>query len=81
MLTEEHLLLTTVGGAAPECSVFCVLLVEKGHKTYGELISYVRCRLSFALLRPAIMCIHGSRSAYHRPVNSLRGVALIEGRI
>ena len=88
MLTEEHLLLsffTTVGGAAPECSVFlflflkrlCALLVEKGHKTYGVLMLYVQCRLSFALLRSAIMCIRGSRLAYHRPpVNSRSGKLL-----
>ena len=81
------LVFTTIGGAAPECSVcfnrLCALLVvlEKGHKTYVELMLYVRCRLSFALLRFAIMCIRGYRSAYHRAVNSLREVALIEGRI
>ena len=79
------LVFTTVGGAAPECSMFlkrlCTLLAEKGDKSYGEVMSYVRCRLSFALLRSAIMCIRGSRSAYHRPVNTLRDVALIESRI
>ena len=35
----------------------------------------------FTILRSAIMCIYGSRSVYHRPVNSLREGALIEGRI
>ena len=70
------LVFTTVGGAAPECSMFlkrlCTLLAEKGDKSYGEVMSYVRCRLSFALLRSAIMCIRGSRSAYHRPVKEVR---------
>ena len=90
MLTAEHLLLSfSPRSALLRLSArffffrsgFAFYSWKKGHKTYGKLMSYVRCRLSFALLRSAIMCIRGSRSAYHRPVNSPREVALIEVRI
>ena len=38
------------------------------------------CRLSFTMLRAAIMCLRGSRSLYHQPVNALRELAVAEGR-
>ena len=58
----------------------CGLLSAGEKKSYSEMMSYLRCRLSFALLRMAVMCARGSRSSYHRPVNALREVALAEGR-
>ena len=83
--TFTPLIFTTVGGCDRECSVFlkrlCGIIAEKEQKSYGEVLAHVRCRLSFALLRSAIMCIRGPRSAYHRPENSLREVAMIEGHV
>ena len=35
---------------------------------YSTMIGWVRCRLSFALLRASIMSIRGARSSRHRPV-------------
>ena len=41
-----------------------------------------RCRLSFAILCSAILCIRGSRSSRHHPVNELNiALAASEGRI
>ena len=42
------------------------------------MTTYVCCRLAFALLRSAIMCILGARSSHHRPVNALRELAVVE---
>ena len=43
------------------------LLSEKNNLSYGETMGWIRCRLSFALVRSAIMCIHGARSRLHSP--------------
>ena len=44
------------------------LLATHWGQQYSQTINWLRCRLSFALLRCAIMCIRGSRSSTHRPV-------------
>ena len=44
------------------------ILTEKLDLSYGEVIGWIRCILSFALVRPAIMCICGARSRLHSPV-------------
>ena len=35
---------------------------EKIGELYVSTIAYIFCRLSFALLRTSVMCMHGSRS-------------------
>ena len=78
------LVFTTAGAAAPECAKFlqrlCGMLAHEDRMQYAQTSWYVRCRLSFALLRAAIMCLRGSRSSYHRPVNALRELAVVEGQ-
>ena len=78
------LVFTTAGAASPECEKFlqrlCGMLASLDRMPYGQTVWYVRCRLSFALLRAAIMCLRGSRSTYHRPVNALRELAVAEGQ-
>ena len=44
------------------------LLTEKLDLSYGEVMGWIRCKLSFALVRSAIMCIRGARSRLHSPV-------------
>ena len=44
------------------------LLTEKLDLSYGEVMEWIRCKLSFAVVRSAIMCIHGARSQLHSPV-------------
>ena len=44
------------------------LLTTHWGQEYSQTINCLRCHLSFALLRFAIICIHGSRSSAHRPV-------------
>ena len=44
------------------------LLTEKLDLSYGEVMGWIRCKLSFPLVRLAIMCICGARSWLHSPV-------------
>ena len=66
------LVFTSTGSMGCEATVFyrrlADLLATHWGQQYSQTINWLRCRLSFALLRCAIMCIRGSRSSTHRPV-------------
>ena len=48
----------------------------------GTIIGWIRCYLSFAVLRSNILCIRGSRSSRHRPKHKLNiTLATSEGRV
>ena len=78
------LVFTTAGAASPECVKFlqrlCGMLANLDRMPYAQTVWYVCCRLSFALLRAAIMCLCGSRSSYHQPVNALHELPVVDGR-
>ena len=62
------------------------LLSVKRAQSYSKTMSWLRCQLTFSLLRSAITCIRGSRSAMNRPGRSLEinasiPLAASEGRI
>ena len=65
------LVLSTTGGLGREATTFykrlADLISSKQQKHYSNVICWLRCQLSFAILRSAIMCVRGSRSSYHRP--------------
>ena len=44
------------------------LLTEKSGEPCSIMIAWVRCKLSFALLRSSIMCIRGARRLFAPPV-------------
>ena len=44
------------------------LLSAKHSLSYGIVMGLLRCKLSFSLLRSAIMCIRGARSSLRCPV-------------
>ena len=60
-------------------------IAEKHDRAYGKTLHLIRCRLNFSLLRSAIMCLRGSRSATHRPASPLSGdiidLSSAEGRV
>ena len=69
------LVFTSTGGMGVmglEATVFyrrlADLLASHWGQEYSQTINWLRCCLSFALFRCAIMCIRGSRSSTHRPV-------------
>ena len=43
-------------------------IAEKDNEEYSAVMAWIRCKLSFALLRSAVMCVRGSRSSRHSPV-------------
>ena len=65
------LVFSTAGMAGVECSMFLkslvTLIVEKNiDLPYSVVMSRLRCKLSFCLLRWAITCLRGCRSSYKR---------------
>ena len=82
------LVFSTAGGMGPIANVvykrIASLIAEKHAKPHSKTINWKRCRLSYSLLRSAIMCLRGSRSSRHRPISSSEGeidLALTEGRM
>ena len=60
------LVFTTNGGAAPEAATFRKCLAsqisDKKNEPYSVVMNFLRCRLSFSLLRSSLLCLRGSRS-------------------
>ena len=60
------LVFTTTGGKADECVKYHSRLVElianKNGESYSSAISWIRAKVSFAIVRSAILCLRGSRS-------------------
>ena len=65
------LVLSTTGGMARECTVFYKRLADrlanKRKTNYSLVMTWLRCRISFALLRSAIRALRGSRSSTTAP--------------
>ena len=68
------LVFTTSGGMGKCASVtykrLASLLSTKQEQSYGSTIAWVRCCLSFSLLRSSIMCLRGARSSQGRAFRS-----------
>ena len=67
-----------------EASVFykrlASLLSDKWNDPYATVLGWIRCRLSFCLLRSAIQCSRGARSSQGRYIKSAP-VALVQYRL
>ena len=79
------LVFSTSGGMGRAATVtykrLASLLATKRELPYSVVMGWLRCPLSFSLLRSAVMCLRGSRSARnHVPCNSM-DIAVHEGRI
>ena len=68
------LVFSTTGGMGREGNVFykrlASLLADKQGWAYGTSMSWIRCVLTFSLLRSTVMCIWGSRSIRFRSSSS-----------
>ena len=66
------LVFSTTGGMGQEATTFYKRLADmlawKEQKPYSVVISWLRCKLSFAAVRSSIMCIRGTRSSNNRPL-------------
>ncbi|MDA8002156.1 MAG: reverse transcriptase domain-containing protein, partial [Alphaproteobacteria bacterium] len=82
--TFTPLVLSSTGGMGKAASVFykrlASMISEKRDVPYSKTIGWLRCRLSFALLRCSIMCIRGSRSSHLHPVMESIDLQLAEGQ-
>ena len=65
--SSTPLVLSATGGMASEATVFykrlASCLATKWDQPYSSTLSWLRCRLTFSLLRSAIQCIGGARSS------------------
>ena len=64
--TFTPLVFSTTGGMGEECQRFhsrlAELLASKKGDDYSTTISWIRCKVSFAVLRTALLCLRGSRT-------------------
>ena len=81
------LVFSTTGGMGTTATTvykrIASMIASKHNKTYSKTIHWLRCRLSFSLIRSAIMCLRGSRSTLHHPGVNFDNInlALSEGRV
>ena len=65
------LVFSATGGMGTVASVvykrLAAMIATKYAKSYSLTMQWIRCRISFSLLRSAIMCLRGSRSSRHHP--------------
>ena len=79
-------LVSCTGGAGPSASKvikrIAGKLSDKKEDSYSDIITYIRTKISFALLRSSILCIRGSRSLRRRGiVEASIGTVVEEGRL
>ena len=71
--TFTPLVLSTTGGMGRAATTFyrrlAAMLSEIRDVPYSKMIGWIRCHLSFALLRASIMSVMGVRSSANRPAN------------
>ena len=80
---------TTTGGMAPECQMFhsrlAELIATKKAEEYSKTMNWLRVKISFSLIRSALVCLRGSRCLRRRPYSDLNEVDIdiqtVEGRI
>jgi len=69
------LVMSLTGGLGPAATTtykhLASLLSAKWNQSYGSVMAWLRCRLSFSLLRSSIMCIRGARSSQGHVQKSL----------
>ena len=67
------------GGMGKECSMFHKHVAErlavKTGERYERIISTIRCKLSFLILKSALLCVRGSRSHNLRTINDFELVS------
>ena len=84
--TSTLLVFSTTGGMSKEASVtykkIAELLANKRQSDYASELAWMRCRLSFALLRSAIACIRGTRkSSCRKDTNSNIEIRFVESHL
>ena len=87
--TFTPLVMSTTGGMGRAATTFykrlASMISEKRDTEYSRTVNWIRCKLSFALLRASIMTIRGTRSSrHHAALETTQGpidLQLSEGQI
>jgi hypothetical protein len=85
--TISPLVFTTSGGMGPTATIvykrIASMIAEKRDQPYSITMKWIRCRISFALIRSAIMCLRGNRSRIGHPIKTVEdmNVATAESHI
>ena len=84
--TFTPLVFTTLGGMGPAAGAFYArlaeIMAEKKQQPRSSVAAWMRCRLSFSLLRSALLCLRGTRSPAPRPSADLDfEAAVVDSRI
>ena len=70
--TFNPLVFACTGGAGPSATKVISRLAskisEKSSDTYADAISYIRTKISFALLRSSVLCLRGCRSTKRKQI-------------
>ena len=73
--TLTPLVFSVNGGMGKECSMYHKHIAEKistkTEERYEKVLSMIRCKLSFIILRACLMCIRGSRSSSKMKLTNL----------
>ena len=79
--TFTPLVFSATGGMAKQSTTFykrlASLLADRWEQPYSSTLGWLRCRLSFSLLRSAIQCIRGARSSRGHAVKSTPSIDLV----
>jgi len=79
------LVFSASGGMGPSVTMvykkLVSMLAEKWNTNYSRRVFWLRCRVCFSLLRSAIMCVRGNRSAIYRPAVANVDLAFFEGKM
>ena len=72
--TFTPLVFTVAGGMGPECLKFHKSLAEKlsnkSGERYSDVMSFIRCKLSFMCVRSSRLCLRGIRTVRRTPAES-----------
>ena len=80
------LVFSSLGGMGKAATVIyrrpANLLSDKWNSSYSLIMGWLRCSLSFSLLRSSLMCLRGSRSSSCSPgVPAAVDLVVAEGRL
>ena len=84
--TFMPLIFACTGGTAPSANKVIQRLAEKlsekRSETYSDTVNYIRTKVSFALIRSAVLCLRGSRKLkQHQIVENSFGAIVEEGKL
>ena len=79
------LVFSTAGGMGPIATTvykrIASLIADKRQEPYSTTLFWLRCKLSFSLLRSAIMCLRGTRSFHSHSQHHSIALACAEAKV